>query len=239
VDSGHVELPDQHELYGTRDTRAADGWSQQLSRYPAHVFCTFTFRPTKRYTDKHTGQLREIARTGSNGGMHPEAAQKGFRYFISNLNRELYGNSWGKRWHYGCQWALGQEFHKDGRLHFHGLISAPTGDLWELTRISQWHRWWLQEFGFNRIERPRSQSDVAEYVSKYVTKDGEVDFSRNFGAWVPPMPGYSRAAEQGRLPIRDAISSAPLDSVQARAAGRAESREVSGCEGADEAAFHS
>lgn len=212
MDSGHVDLPDQPELYGTRDTRIADAWSAELLDYPAHVFSTHTFRATKRFTDKHTGQLREIARTGANGGMHPEAALKAFRFFISNLNVALYGKNWGKRWHYGCQWALGQEFHKDGRLHFHALISAPTGDLWELTRVSQWHRFWLQEWGFNRIERPRSQADVADYVSKYVTKDGEVEFSPNFRSWVPPLPGYTRVAEQGRLLVRDAITPAPLDS---------------------------
>lgn len=218
-DRGHVELPDQPELYGAKDNRIAEGWAQVLCRYPAHAFCTFTFRPTKRFTDKYTGQLREVARIAAGGGMHPEAAQKGFRFFVSNINRELYGNSWGKRWHKGLQWALGQEFHKDGRLHFHALISAPTGDLWELIRVSSWHRWWLHEFGFNRIERPRSQADVADYVSKYVAKDGEVDFSQNFGAWVPPVPGYMRVPAQGQLSGCDAIKPTPLDSVQARAGG--------------------
>jgi hypothetical protein len=221
VSAGHVDLPDQPELYGVRDTSVADGWAQVLCRYPAHIFGTFTFRPTKRFTDKWTGELREVPRTAAGGGMHPEAAAKAFRFFVSKINRELYGNNWGKRWHGGLQWALGQEFHKDGRLHFHALISAPTGDLWELVRVSSWHRWWLQEFGFNRIERPRSQADVADYVSKYVTKDGEVDFSKNFGQWIPPRPGYTREAEQGQLPGCDAIKPAPRDRLQAAAAGRA------------------
>ena len=39
-------------------------------------------------------------------------------------------------------------------------------------------------------QRPRSQHDVAAYVSKYVAKGGEVDFSKNFGAWQPPRPEY-------------------------------------------------
>lgn len=220
MEPGHVELPDQPELYGTRSTAVPDAWAGLLSRYPAHIFGTFTFRPTKRYTDKFTGELREVARTAANGGMHPEAAQKGFRFFVSSINRELYGNSWGKRWHGGLQWALGSEFHKDGRLHFHSIISAPTGDLWDLIRVTSWHRWWLQEFGFNRIERPRSQADVAGYVSKYITKGGEVDFSPNFGRWVPPAPGYARAPEQGQLSGCDTRKPTPPDSLQADAAGK-------------------
>lgn len=202
---GHADLPDQPELYQQRDTRIVDAWGEVLRKYPAHVFCTFTFRPFKRFQDKHTGQLREVARTAAHGGMHPEAADKGFRFFVRQVNESLYGNNWQRKWHRGLQWARGQEFHKDGRLHFHALISAPTGDLWQLTTIRTWHRWWLAEFGFNRIERPRSQADVAAYVGKYVIKEGEVDFSPNFGAWHPPLP------EWGATPLQAALSVAATE----------------------------
>jgi hypothetical protein len=221
-DPAHVDLPDQPELYGQRDTRITDAWAEVLKRYPAHCFCTFTFRPSKRFTDRYTGELREVPRISAKGGMHPEAADKGYRFFISSINRELYGNTWGKRWHRGLQWARGSEFHKDGRLHFHAIVSAPTGDLWKLTSIRKWHRMWLGEFGFNRIERPRSQADIAGYVSKYVAKDGVVDFSPNFGAWQPPPSDFLAAPQQSGLPgLRD-TNPAPTDSLQADAKGRAQ-----------------
>ncbi len=212
----HVDLPDQPELYGVPDTRQADAWASVLERYPAHLFATLTFRPYRRFTDKYTGTTVEVPRTTARGGMHPEAADKAFRFFISSINRDLYGNSWGRRWHRGLQWARGQEFHKDGRLHFHAVIAAPQNDLWNITRISRWHAWWLDEFGFNRLERPRSQRDIAAYVSKYVTKGGEVDFSNNYGAWHPPPPQFVAAPQQVALPGRDdRFTQAPVDSRQA------------------------
>lgn len=197
---GHVALPDQPELYGEPDTRAADAWADFLRRYPAHVFATLTFRREKWFTDRYTGQVRAVNRTGTGGGMHPEAADKAFRFFVSCINREIYGRDWGRRWHRGIQWARGQEFHKDGRLHFHALLAAPTDDLNRLVSRYQWHEWWYREFGRNQIERPRSQRDVSAYVSKYVSKEGEVDFSPNFGSWQPPRCDFSAPDRTPALP---------------------------------------
>jgi hypothetical protein len=131
--------------------------------------------------------------------MHGEAADKAFRFFVSSLNRELYGPKWNTKWHRGVQWARGQEFHKDGRLHFHAVAAAPTGDLNRLMSRYQWHEFWFREFGRNRLETPRSLADVAGYVSKYVTKGGEVDVSRNFAAWIPPAISYVAVPEQAHL----------------------------------------
>nr|WP_052756145.1 hypothetical protein [Lysobacter capsici] len=132
--------------------------------------------------------------------MHPEAADKAFRYFVSCVNREVYGPKWNTRWHRGIQWARGSEFHKDGRLHFHALLSAPTADLNHLISRYTWHEWWYREFGRNQLEQPRSQHQVADYVSKYVVKDGQVDLSPNFGAWQPARPDYAAAPQQRDLP---------------------------------------
>ncbi|MCB1561415.1 MAG: hypothetical protein KDI75_10035, partial [Xanthomonadales bacterium] len=142
---------------------------------------TLTFRPD---------------RCGRTGGMHPEAADKAFRFWVSSVNRDLYGRTWGKRWHRGLMWARGQEFHKDGRIHFHAVISSASDDLYRLGRWSDWHALWLREFGVNKLERPESQSDIAGYVSKYVAKGGEVDFSPNFQAWQPPPMQWGRAPQQ-------------------------------------------
>jgi hypothetical protein len=137
-----------------------------------------------------------VERTGRNGSVHPEAADKAFRVFVSKINGSIYGRSWSRKWHQGLQWVRGSEFHKDGRLHFHALLAAPNDDLWRLTYMRTHHRWWLGEFGFNRLERPRSQRDVQDYVADYVVKDGLLDFSRNFGAWLAPRLDYTAAPQQ-------------------------------------------
>lgn len=162
----------------------AAGYAELLRTVAWHQFWTLTFRAD---------------RGGRTGGMHAEAADKAFRFFVSSINRELYGANWGKRWHRGIQWARGQEFHKDGRLHFHAVAAAPTGDLNRVMSRYRWHEFWYREFGRNRLEAPRSQADIAGYVSKYVTKGGEVDFSGNFGAWKPPPMSFLAAPQQTHL----------------------------------------
>lgn len=162
----------------------ADGYAELLRRIAWHQFWTLTFRAD---------------RGGRTGGMHGEAADKAFRFFVSSINRDLYGANWGKRWHRGIQWARGQEFHKDGRLHFHAVTAAADGDLNKRMSRYAWHEFWFREFGRNRLEAPRSQADIAGYVSKYVTKGGEVDFSGNFGAWKPPPMSFLATPQQTHL----------------------------------------
>lgn len=193
---GHVELPDQPELYGEPDTRIRDAWVELLSRYNAHAFVTCTFRTQRFYRCKHSGRVLAADRTGYNGSVHPELADKAFRVLVSKINGSIWGRSWSKRWHGGCQWVRGTEFHLDGRLHFHALLAAPTDDLWNLTTIRDHWNWWRQEFGFNRIERPRSQRDVRDYVAGYVVQDGLLDLSRNWGAWAPPKLNFASTRQQ-------------------------------------------
>lgn len=118
--------------------------------------------------------------------MHPEKADKAFRHFVNELNRATFGNNWRRHPHGGVVWARGQEFHKSGRVHFHAVLAAPTGDLNDLASRYYWHEFWYREFGRNQIERPRSYDEVLSYVSKYTAKDGEVDMSANFGRATPP-----------------------------------------------------
>lgn len=164
-----------------------------LLRQRWHWFATLTFRASHE---------------GRSGGIHPEKADKAFRFWVSHVNRECFGKNWHRRPHGGVQWARGQEFHKNGRIHFHALLAAPECDLNALTRRMDWVDWWWREFGIARIEPPTSQQDVAEYVSKYVVKDGEVDFSPNFGRYVAPALDFSdaptpRAASFKRAPSDD------------------------------------
>ena len=203
-DPGRVAVDVLPEL--RRTDLVANGYASLLNRVPWHQFWTLTFRAD---------------RGGRTGGMHAEAADKAFRFFVSSINRELYGANWSRRWHGGIQWARGQEFHRDGRLHFHAVASAPTDDLNRIISRYQWHEFWYREFGRNRIEAPRSQLDITGYVSKYVTKDGEVDFSENFGAWAPPPIDYSIRPEQDALIAGEpATPRSPGGQMQASRKGR-------------------
>lgn len=148
-----------------------EGYTQLLLRQPWHWTGTFTFAPG-----------RESVRAG----VHPESADKAFRFFVSSLNREIWGPRWAKKPHGGIIWARGQEYHKSGRIHHHAVFAGPTFDLNSEIRRLTWMDWWYRHFGIARLERPRSQNDVSGYVSKYVTKGGEVDLSANFGRYQPP-----------------------------------------------------
>lgn len=155
--------------------RPRQAWADLLMREPWHWFVTLTFR---------------IKHEGRGGGIHPEKASKAWHLFVNSINEELYGRRWRKKRgdQGGIVWALGEEFHKDGRIHFHALASCTEGDLSAFTRRLAWMDWWYREFGIARIYPPDSQDDVCGYVSKYVVKGGEVDFSSNFGkARVPSL----------------------------------------------------
>lgn len=151
------------ELRRGGDVPAA--WALLLSVCRWQWFMHFTFKPT--LTTKH-------------GGVHPERADKAFRYFISCLNRELYGPHWARNRFGGVVWARGQEWHKDGRIHFHAVAAAVGGDLNALARRLTWMDFWGREFGICRITPPESQQNCLDYITKYVAKGGEVDFSKNF-----------------------------------------------------------
>jgi hypothetical protein len=164
----------------------ASGYASLLAREPWHWFATLTFSPVKTVTDRHSGKLLRVERFHPLRGMHLEAADKAFRWWMFEINKNLYGKNWRRIPHGGLVWARGQEFHKSGRVHFHAVIAAPDGDLNKLASRYHWHELWFREFGRNQIERPRDQDEVVGYVSKYVAKDGEVDFSQNFGKEQPP-----------------------------------------------------
>lgn len=164
----------------------AAGYAELLAREPWHWFATLTFSPTKVVRDRYTGKDIAVDRFHPLRGMHLEAADKAWRWWVFEINKAVYGGNWRRIPHGGVVWARGQEFHKSGRVHFHAVIAAPSDDLNKLASRYRFHEIWYREFGRNQIERPRDQDEVVGYVSKYVAKDGEVDFSPNFGTATPP-----------------------------------------------------
>lgn len=120
-------------------------------------FCTFTFTES----------------------VHPERAAKLFRLFVRRLNRHLYGAHYERKGLHGVFWVLAWEYQKRGVLHFHALI-GDVEDLNVRARRLDFMDTWLgfgPPAGFSRIEAIESQDAVRDYVTKYVTKGGQIDLS--------------------------------------------------------------
>jgi hypothetical protein len=129
-------------------------WIELLQRYWMQWFVTMTF---------------SIA-------VHPEAALKKWRVWVSKLNRELYGPRWYLKGHTQVLWVLAIERQKRGVLHFHALV-GDARDLNHRTRRLRWKDEWESLAGFARIEAIRSEDEVRGYITKYVTKGGEIELS--------------------------------------------------------------
>ncbi len=114
--------------------------------------------------------------------VHPEAADKRFRTLISKLNRKLFGPRWSKQPNATVIWARGIEYQKRGVLHFHALIGCQNINLDCYTDRRHWADEWNDMAGFARIEKIKSAKDAARYVTKYVTKGGQIDLSPNISS---------------------------------------------------------
>ena len=135
----------------------AQAWRDFLAPFPMQWFCTLTFAED----------------------VHPERAAKLFRLFIRRLNRQLYGSHFERRGRTGVFWVLAWEYQKRGVLHFHALI----GDVEDLNcrahRLEWMDNWegFGEPAGYARIEAIASHDAVRDYLTKYVTKGGQIDLS--------------------------------------------------------------
>jgi hypothetical protein len=135
-----------------------NAWSEFLSPIPFQWFATLTFETN----------------------VHPEAALKRYRRFTNDLNRSLYGRRWEKLANAGIHWIVATERQKRGVVHLHALMGDPN-DLNLIARRLTWMDRWAEMAGFARIEAIHSDDAALRYVTKYVIKGGDIDFSRNLG----------------------------------------------------------
>ena len=151
-----------------------DGWIGFLSSYQWDWFTSQTFRnPT-----------------------HPEAADKTFRMWISQINRTMWGPRWYKK-KMSVYWVRALEWQKRDVLHFHALISHPEQDLNTLQSRLLWMDRWNQLAGYARITKPNSTEAVTRYVTKYLIKDGDLEMS-------PHMPHYKQSLRRvGVMPCSE------------------------------------
>jgi len=145
-----------------------DAWQDFIARFPMNWFCTFTF------TDS----------------VHPERAGKLFRLFIRKLNRYLYGSHFERKGHAGVFYVLASEYQKRGVLHFHALI-GDVEDLNARARRLDFMDLWLgfgPPAGIARIEEIKNQDAVRGYVTKYVTKGGQIELSPSLRSFAQQQP---------------------------------------------------
>ena len=129
--------------------RLQEAWIGYLGQWEWDWFATLTFR----------------------GEVHPEAADKRFRVWVSKINRELFGPRWSKKG-LGIRWVRALELQRRGVIHYHALLGALG---LESLRRFDWMEAWEKLAGFARIEPPRDRGIVVAYCSKYVIKGGEID----------------------------------------------------------------
>ena len=141
-------------------------WVSMFQPYPWQVFLTLTF------------DRKRIAPSYS---VLPHSADKAFRGLVLFFNQRLYGPRYRRKTkHKGVFWVRVAEAHRDGVLHFHAVLHAPSGPMPEdLIRAAE--EWWKGQFGMARAEVPRSREDVLRYLTKHVgdPERAELDFSWN------------------------------------------------------------
>ena len=147
--------------------RARDAYTEWLSQRPWDLFLTLT-------SDHRT---------------HPEALHKRFRYCVHLMSNEVYGRTATRR---NCpiEFVNGIERHKSGWPHSHALLRFPDVDLSDPLQLSlaTWQKRISDTGGFCELSRPRGQADVVSYVTKYVTKGGDLVLSDNLSPTVDPNP---------------------------------------------------
>jgi len=132
--------------YSAYDIRNA--WCEFLGRWQWEWFATLTFRDI----------------------VHPESADKSFRYFTSKLNRQLYGPRWYKKAHGGIPWVRALEYQRRGVIHFHAMFADVEG----VRRLS-WMDEWFEIAGIARIEPIKNEWKARRYITKYMLKDGNIE----------------------------------------------------------------
>lgn len=147
-----------------------------LAQFRWQWFCTLTFRDPP----------------------HPETAEKRFGYWVHRLNQTLYGRRY-KRHHQGIYWVLALEYHKSGVIHFHALLGDQEDLNVRLLRIDA-AALWVELAGFAKID-PIDEKLVAvtRYVSKYVTKGGDLTLSDTLSSYAEQDTGIDRT---GRATVR-------------------------------------
>lgn len=91
-----------------------------------------------------------------------------FRFLLQVLNRDLYGNHYTRiNGHCYFAYVVGLEVQKRGALHLHFLADKPIN--YQLL-----HTVWNRMSGFAFIKPVSDMEGVIHYLTKYITKGGDL-----------------------------------------------------------------
>ncbi len=108
-------------------------------------------------------------------------AEKQFKRFIRLINESLHGRRYRNKGT-GVSWVKAVERQRRGVIHFHALVG---GEVWRLRRFTFMDLWRegasfgngkrFYPNGFAKIEKYNCKLGARHYLSKYVSKGGELD----------------------------------------------------------------
>jgi hypothetical protein len=116
--------------------------------------------------------------TTKHGSVHPEKADKMFRFYVNRLNERIYGRRFRNR-NQGVLVARATELgEKGGLLHYHAVLGMIPRELMRM----EWKEEWNEIAGFARIFAYDRNLGGVHYLSKstYAWKRGEIDL---IGPW--------------------------------------------------------
>lgn len=97
-----------------------------------------------------------------------ERVEFSWRFLVQRLNAELFGNNYTRIvGHSYFAYAMGIEAQKRGALHAHVLVDRRI-------HFEKVHSLWNALAGFAYIKPVDDQDAAISYLSKYVTKGGEI-----------------------------------------------------------------
>jgi hypothetical protein len=121
-------------------------WSEWLSKRDWLIFITLTFREET----------------------HKEIAIRKFYKLIRVLNEKICGKHYTNYvGHSYFSYIAGIEYQIRDVIHFHALIDRPVSFI---TIHNLWNEW----AGFAEVELVKQNENAVHYVTKYITKDGEM-----------------------------------------------------------------
>jgi len=142
---------------GIRTSELQTAWVHFLAGYEWQWFVTCTFREA----------------------VHPERADKAFRYWVGLLDEFRLGRKYKRscHWHMRSRWVRALEWQKREVLHYHALVGNLEFTFGAQLMRSFWKDEWDRIGGFGRIDQVTQVGGVCGYVAKYVAKGGQVDCS--------------------------------------------------------------
>ena len=118
-----------------------------------------------------------------------DQAEHAFRFLLRVLNTDLFGKHYTRTvGHCYCSYVVGFEKQTRGALHMHVLFDRPIN-------FNLIHRIWCGDpknprFGFAFIKPVEDAQGAVEYISKYISKDGDLMLYKPTQVKQPPFQPY-------------------------------------------------